>query len=346
MGEPMNHLNLYIIHPIAYLVAQEVLRLEADMLRTGQSIEQRIEYLQTEVQRLSAQASITMAESFARILPDSREGLLRGMESIQRHFRIHSKSGTLRELRNVQRSIGVQLPVLDPMMLMGAVGILAADPRICDAIETLLLPRIRLIQDHPSFNIVEEDQQTTTRDAELPSARESRTLSVVHEVFWAAYADTIDEWEFSYAEMRIMAWLYGRILDVRMTDIMIFLAQRNASSIVMSNLAESAAASADVFRHVVGTMLHSRIQELSGGLLGQSQSTNVENPTSSTIDSATTVSEDSEQDALLNVRQAMALLNLSRQTIHRLVTVGQLHPVRIGRAIRFERADIQRLIGR
>jgi excisionase family DNA binding protein len=49
---------------------------------------------------------------------------------------------------------------------------------------------------------------------------------------------------------------------------------------------------------------------------------------------------------LVSIAQAAELLGLSRDTVRRLLAVGELASVRIGAAVRIPRADVDRLVAR
>ncbi len=46
-------------------------------------------------------------------------------------------------------------------------------------------------------------------------------------------------------------------------------------------------------------------------------------------------------DRLLTARQVMNILHVSRSTLYGLIERGQLHPLHIGRALRFPMADLR-----
>ena len=46
-------------------------------------------------------------------------------------------------------------------------------------------------------------------------------------------------------------------------------------------------------------------------------------------------------DRLLTARQTMSILRISRATLHRLAARGTLHPVHIGRGLRFAATEVR-----
>jgi excisionase family DNA binding protein len=51
-------------------------------------------------------------------------------------------------------------------------------------------------------------------------------------------------------------------------------------------------------------------------------------------------------NSLLTLKDVMARLRLSRATIYRLIEQGELHPFKIGNALRFEEQDLDAFIMR
>jgi excisionase family DNA binding protein len=56
------------------------------------------------------------------------------------------------------------------------------------------------------------------------------------------------------------------------------------------------------------------------------------------------MSEGIIEPLLLNPRQAAAALNICERTLFELTKAGQLPTIRIGRAVRYDRVDLQRWI--
>ena len=56
--------------------------------------------------------------------------------------------------------------------------------------------------------------------------------------------------------------------------------------------------------------------------------------------------EQTDERDLLRVPQVAKLLSVSRMTVYRLVTTQKLKAVKLGKLIRFRRADVERLIER
>ncbi len=49
-------------------------------------------------------------------------------------------------------------------------------------------------------------------------------------------------------------------------------------------------------------------------------------------------------DKLLSVNETMSILNISRQTIYRLIKQGKLLPIKIGRKTLFKEEDLKKFI--
>lgn len=123
----MNHAELFVLHPIAYVQGQEILQREADMVRHGLSPTQRIASLQTELARISQLTDVSMAEALGSILPATYGELLGDINEMRARLLRHGCSGTLRSFRNLHRRYGIDFAVLDPLLVQGALGVLEND---------------------------------------------------------------------------------------------------------------------------------------------------------------------------------------------------------------------------
>ena len=60
----------------------------------------------------------------------------------------------------------------------------------------------------------------------------------------------------------------------------------------------------------------------------------------------TALYEGARLEPLLTVAECCELLGISRPTFYRLIHRGELHPIRVGRRPRFERADVRAYLER
>ena len=342
----MNQNELFILHPIAYAHAQEILRLESDMIRNGHPDEQRLTFLEAELERVLSQSDVVMTELLASMMPSNQQELVLNIDAVRSLLQRHGFSGTLRRTRNLQRRHGLNLPVLDPLILVGALGVLASDPEVQSTLEILIAPRISSIVNHPSVEAADRQLASTQHHPELPSVREQRLIARAQELIVPIMDELATILDFNDGEVRLIALLYGRILDVPFVDILTTLAGNGSADHVRSNMQESLASSCALYRHVLHTIVSKRIHRLQKG--GQAAPAPSE-PVAPKPEPQRTIAPpnpESDDNILLTITEAMALLNVSRQTINTLMREGKLARIKIGRSVRLSRTDLERFIGR
>jgi excisionase family DNA binding protein len=64
------------------------------------------------------------------------------------------------------------------------------------------------------------------------------------------------------------------------------------------------------------------------------------------LSTAVSPTREAEDNNLLTITEAMAILNVSRQTVNNLMQEGKLTRIKIGRSVRLSRTDLERFIGR
>ena len=342
----MNQNELFILHPIAYAHAQEILRLESDMIRNGHPDEQRLTFLQAELERVLSQSDVVMTELLASMMPSNRQELMVNIDAVRSLLQRHGFSGTLRQTRNLQRRHGLNLPVIDPLILVGALGVLASDPEVQSTLEIVIAPRISSIVNHPVVEAADRQLATTQHHPELPRIHEQWLITKAQELIVPIMDELATILDFNDGEVRLIARLYGRILDVPFVDILTTLAVNGSADLVRSNMHESLASSCVLYRHVLHTIVSKRIHRLrKGGQVLPAPSEPIALMPGSQRTAATPTSK-SEDNNLLTITEAMALLNVSRQTINTLMREGKLPRIKIGRSVRLSRTDLERFIGR
>ncbi len=342
----MNQNELFILHPIAYAHAQEILRLESDMIRNGHPDEQRITFLEAELERLLSQSDVVMTELLASMMPSNRQELVVNIDAVRSLLQRHGFSGTLRQTRNLQRRHGLNLPVIDPVILVGALGVLASDPGVLSTLEIVIAPRISTIVNHPSVEAADRQLASTQHEPELPSVRERRLIAKAQELIGPIMDELDSFWDFNDEEIRLIARLYGRILDIPLVDILTTLAVNGSADLVRANLHKSLASSGVLYRHVLHTIVGTRIHKLRKGGLAAPPAFEPVSPKPEPLSTAASPTPGAEDNNLLTITEAMALLNVSRQTVNTLMREGKPTRITIGRSVRLSRTDLERFIGR
>jgi excisionase family DNA binding protein len=346
----MRQTDLFLLHPVAYGQAHDVLQQEADMIRSGHGRDQRVDFLTTELDRLMELADVSMAEALGSVLPATIGELAAGLDEIRARFARHGFTGTLRTMRNLQRRHGLAPVGLDPLLVRGALGVLEHDPAVLAAVEGLLSVRMQAILGHPAVRQAEEHHAAIMAAPELPSVRDRRLMALARTVLIPVLEELEPLQELSNADVRHLACLHGRILDVPFVDILLVLISNGGIHAVTAALRASLPAAGVVHRHVLQTVIGARLRALGEAEAPEPHAEDM--PMAEQLQPNDVTEEDARRnaghttDSLLSVKDAMAYLNISRQTLHRLVTDGALVPVRIGRAVRFARADLERFVGR
>lgn len=174
-------------------------------------------------------------------------------------------------------------------------------------------------------------------------------MATAQRVLLSIFDELITLWKFTNAEVRHVAFLYGRILDVSLVDILTYLVEHNQAGAVQNAIGKSVAAAGITHRKVLQTIVGERLHQLGADLASDPES-KADFVAKHTVEANATDSQRpsvaGDEGRLLTVKEAMTLLNVSRQTIHRLVADGKLVQVKIGRAVRFSQHDLERFIGR
>ncbi len=343
----MNHQELFILHPVAYTHAQDVLAVESDMISNGLAVEQRVEFLKTELGRITAMSDVLVAEAWEELFNElTRDDLLIDLDVMKKRFERHGFSGTLRDNRNLQRRQGINLPALDPTLLIGALGVLDEDSEVGDLMHNLLGNRVQSLLSHPASVAAEETYNGIMASPQLLSVRDAQARELAASVFGKVISETSSDWDFTGEDIRTIVKLYSKILDVSIVDILVSLVSKGAISEVRASLKAGIESSGILYRHVLSEVILHRIQQMQspespsvpGAIL-------TEAPSFDDKEVQSAPQKESKDHTLLTVPDAIRMLNVSRSTLNRLMSDGRLIPVRIGRAIRFNLADIQRFIG-
>lgn len=135
MGEVMKQTDLFNMHPMAWTHAQIVLNQEIEMLKQGASEEQRVEFLRDECSRLIRQSEITLVDSMNEVFTElSRADVVHNLDVMRNRFQSYGFVGTLRTIRNQQRSMGIESNGLDAVSVQCTIAVLENDDAF---IETL-----------------------------------------------------------------------------------------------------------------------------------------------------------------------------------------------------------------
>ena len=210
--------ELYLLSPLAWTHAQEVLAREADMIGQGISKRKRAAFIKRECERLMEVASISIPETIDAVLVDlSRTDIVEGYDAMRERFRRHGFDGTTRTLRNLSRKFDGEVVDLDMGTIMAGCNILADDEEFSTAARRVFGPIIDKWMTHPAYTLGEAAFNQLSQERLLPSEKDKR----VQDLAKALIREMLDGMsEIQLGSIRDLAYLRGRLLDVDLADIM------------------------------------------------------------------------------------------------------------------------------
>ncbi len=355
--------ELFLLHPVAWSHANNVLETEAEMAKVGQSAAARLEFLRTQLPLLVDQAEVTMPEIWTELFNAmNRADFVYNIDVMRSRFETFGFGGTLRQLRALERSTGNNAPYPDQLTFWGGWIVLAEDEDFGVLVRGAFGPSLDLLLSQPEFTNSEAEYERIQAERLLPSQKETRSLELAYGVFSNMLSTKPHLFEFSDDQVRACVAIRSRILDLRLTDILLALVQRGAIAEVRLALQQSISRSVEHYRYVVRLVLGQRMAVLSRSQT-QNNDTEVEQNRhrSGTEEAQVRHQSGTEEEAagiehrskslsthsdpeLLTTTQVLAILKVSRSTLHNLQTQGVLIPIKVGRSNRYSKADIERFL--
>lgn len=334
-------------------MCQEVLCTESAMIANGQSVEQRIAYIVNERDRLVREAGVVLTEVLDIVLSDWDASTgLSIIDEIEHRFQLHGGSFTFRQVRAGCRQLGLPDNVLATPLLGFGLLIVSEDPHIVVCMKRLFQERLQSLVNNPDVNASNSEYLAVLQDESLlPSEREQAVTNLAVRTL-IGMSDTLESlFTFNTAEKRDLAVVRGALFDLQLTDLMKAAIANGNTSELRSIFANASNDGSDLYSAVVSSILNERISELSVPHISahfNSSEEDMSTPTKGVYHQSSSAAPTDAQttDQLMTVEQAMKLLSVSRATLWRLEKEGTLLPVRIGRAVRYERASINLYLGR
>lgn len=327
------------------------------MIASGQPPDQRIAFLERELERIIASANINVREASAEVLgswglADSATDI----ESIRHRFQVHGHDFTFRESRNRLRQLGIQdNSIASPLLSLGLLMV-SDDPRVAESMRNLFEPRVNSLMAHPE--VVQSEEQYAeimSKPSLLASERERLVLNLGQEVFGRLGADWVNTLAFKTSELRDLAVVRGALLDLSMLDLFEAAIANGFMAELRAMLLSTIEDSIVIYRQVVADVLGSRIAKLRTGApptptpAAPSVTDTEPSADSQWIPEPALVSESkpsSPEAALLSVKQVQDILGVSRITLRRMEKAGALIPIRIGRAVRYDSSAIDQFLSK
>ncbi|MDZ4746558.1 MAG: helix-turn-helix domain-containing protein [bacterium] len=327
MRSTLNSNELYLLHPIAWSEAQEILAHEVAMIGSGSSSKKRLEFLKQECSRRQQVAAVSLPETIEAVFTDlSRPELLANFSAMRERFHMHGVSGTLRSIRNLNRRLGMDSNVIDQTTIFSGMMFYKDDEPFMSALTETFGPLINELLAHPIVTAGEATFNEINNEPLLPSHKGKKLEELGIDVMRRAIDDLGD---IPMGSRRQIAYLRGRLLDIELTDQL---------SVLVSHIEPSA------FKMMVHSIMHAmhtqycdilaetmapRVSELTHENGHQEAPTDPNPIAASSPKSPSTPNESAAPSPLLSISEAMAALNVSRSTVLRLVDDGALTQIKV-----------------
>ncbi|MDZ4746029.1 MAG: helix-turn-helix domain-containing protein [bacterium] len=322
--------ELYLLSPLAWTHAQEVLAREADMIGQGISKKKRAAFLERECQRLMEVASISIPESIDAVLADlSSTDIVEGYEAMRERFRRHGFEGTTRTLRNISRRLDCDEVGLDMGTISAGCHILADDEHFATVARRVFGPLVDTFIEHPAYASGEIAFEQLAQQQLLPSEKDKRSQALAKEAVKTMLEGMT---EVDFGNVRDIAYLRGRLLDVDLADIMCTIMSTGGTTTIAEVMRASAASQLNQYCDVLETALTQRIYELASGK-GNGVDPSPSNPTMDTailrVNPDPHMEATTSQSPLLSIPEVMLMLGVSRSTINRMLDDGVLEKIKV-----------------
>lgn len=322
--------ELYLLSPLAWTHAQEVLAREADMMGQGISKKKRAAFLERECERLMEVASISIPESINAVLVDlSHSDIVEGYDAMRERFKRHGFEGTTRTLRNISRRLDCDEVGLDMGTIVAGCHILADDEHFATVARRVCGPLVDTFIEHPAYATGQVAFEQLAQEQLLPSEKDRRSQTLAKE----AVNEMLEGMtEVDLGNVRDVAYLRGRLLDVDLADIMCTIMSTGGTTGIAEVMRASGASQYNQYCDVLETTIMQRIEELTstkGNGLDPS-------PNTPTVDATTQPSNPEPQEAitshqspLLSIPEVMSMLGVSRSTINRMLEDRVLEKIKV-----------------
>lgn len=364
--------DLFILHPVAWTHAHQVLEAEAAMVGTGQNAEVRAEFLRTNLSLLYKQAEVMINEVWTDLFADmNRSDFVLGVDVMRARLDAHGFSGTLRQIRALERMSGQTDAGIDQLLFMGGVVMLQNNDLFGELARGAFGEQLEVLIKHPEVKAAESEHQRIMTARNLPSEKESQNMELARNVLMKIGVSNPDVFDCDERQIRAYAGMRGMILDLRITDILLALLERGAVMEVRQALQSSLGRSAEHYRLVVQQIITGRLDEIEKHDDADRQTTrNAESLPNATEavhagadvqpemlhntgteaeqkrnNTGTDAAQERHRSGVLTTEEVLKLLKISRTTLYTLAKQGVLVPIKVGRANRYSRTDIDRFLG-
>jgi hypothetical protein len=337
----MKQTDLFNMHPMAWTHAQAILNQEIEMLKQGASKDQRIEFLREECARLVRLSEITLVDSMNSVFVElSRNDVVHGLDEMHDRFQSFGFIGTLRSLRNHQRALGIENSGLDAVSVQCAIAVLEHDDAFIEILKQVFPPFLETILDSEEIASVQNELIKLNDQRMLMSEKEHQAVSLITN---ALQQFDVARLNFNDMNVRDVAYLRGRMLDVEIVDMLTILVSRLGPSVLAQFLSATRESQIEIYSNVLTALINERLGQLEISTvfptpivaMADTQSTNP-----NLVEASKGSSHNANLPDLMTLSEVMDYLKISRTALFQLRKAGALEVRHVGTSVRITRGSV------
>jgi len=333
--------DLFNMHPMAWTHAQVILNQEIEMLKQGASKEQRVEFLREECSRLIRQSEITLVDSMNEVFTElSRNDVVHNLDVMRNRFKSYGFVGTLRTIRNQQRSMEIESNGMDAVSVQCTIAVLENDDTFIETLKRVFLPFLETILDSDEIASVQDELIQLDQQRMLMSEKERLGVGLITN---ALQQFDVTRFNFDDMNVRDVAYLRGRMLDVEIADMLMMLVSRLGPSVLTQFLAATRESQVEIYSTVLKTLVGERLDELdviASSPIAAEGKVDAHTTQSKAVGTSKSATRDEHLPELMTLTEAMDYLKISRTALYQLRKSGALEIRYIGASVRITRGSV------
>ena len=254
--------ELYLLSPLAWTHAQDLLARESEMIGRGVGAKKRREFLERECVRLQELSEVSLVETLDALVADlTRDDVVVGYDDMRERFRRYGFSGTTRTVRNINRRLGNDEVGLDVATILAGINLLDQDEVFTATASRVAAPFFETLFTHPAYAEGEAAFNQLQVERLPPSEKDAQARSLAVDMVTKALEGVA---EFQIENKRDAAYLRGRLLDLELPDVMSALLTTGGLASIEFVMRESIDVQLDQYWAVLWHALDPRMTELGG----------------------------------------------------------------------------------
>ncbi|MBK6292818.1 MAG: helix-turn-helix domain-containing protein [Ignavibacteria bacterium] len=313
--------DAFFVDPMAMEHARQILAVELDMLRSGATVHQRIDWLASQRNSMCGEAALFIPTQLVPLLDSmSTQDTLALLNVVQRNLASMKIGTTFRHLRNAERRMGLSGFVLDPLMQHGAMLLLEDDADFTASLARALEPVKQHMESNPAFQIGQQrfDEIMSRTDLETNKQRD------VMEYAMQSVPDLLVGLpDLDGTILREFVYMYGRLLDQDIMRTLSVIIRELGAGIFDQISGHIIDRALITYRTVITGLINDRITEIN--------TTNTHHQPTEIAHSVDLPTPPPLPDGLVTIKEAAAFLRINRVTVERLIKNGALEGTHVGR---------------